>query len=197
MDYISETEIRNIVKKVLDTTVLGSKPADDISSPLSATGQPCDTSLKKIVAIGCDHGGYEMKTLLIQYIRELGHTVIDCGTNSKESVDYPDFALAVAEKVRSREACRGIVIDAAGIGSCITANKVPGVRAAMCYDFTTANNSREHNDANVLSLGAGLLGINQVKLIVKTWLEVPFAGGRHARRVDKITDIEKRFSKEG
>jgi len=197
MDYISETEIRNIVKKVLDTTVPGSKPADDISSPLSAAEQPCDTSLKKIVAIGCDHGGYEMKTLLIQYIKELGHTVIDCGTNGKESVDYPDFALAVAEKVRSREACRGIVIDAAGIGSCIAANKVPGVRAAMCYDFATANNSREHNDANVLSLGAGLLGINQVKLIVKTWLEVPFAGGRHARRVDKIIEIEKRFSKEG
>ncbi len=197
MDYISETEIRNIVKKVLDATVPGSKPADDTSSPLSAAEQPFDTSLKKIVAIGCDHGGYEMKTLLIQYLKELGHTVIDCGTNSKESVDYPDFALAVAEKVRSREACCGIVIDAAGIGSCIAANKVPGVRAAMCYDFTTANNSREHNDANVLSLGAGLLGINQVKLIVKTWLEVPFAGGRHARRVDKITEIEKRFLKEG
>lgn len=197
MDYISESEIRNIVKKVLDTTVSGSKPADDISSLPSAGGQPCDTSSKKIVAIGCDHGGYEMKNLLIQYMKELGHTVIDCGTNSKESVDYPDFALAVAEKVHFGEACRGIVIDAAGIGSCIAANKVPGVRAAMCYDFATANNSREHNDANVLSLGAGLLGINQVKLIVKTWLEVPFAGGRHARRVDKITEIEKRFSKEG
>jgi ribose 5-phosphate isomerase B len=197
MDYISETEIRNIVKKVLDTTVPGLKPADAISSSLSAVEQPCDTSSKKIVAIGCDHGGYEMKTILIQYLKELGHTVIDCGTNSKESVDYPDFALAVAEKVHSREACCGIVIDAAGIGSCITANKVPGVRAAMCYDFATANNSREHNDANVLSLGAGLLGINQVKLITKTWLEVPFAGGRHARRVDKITEIEKRFSKEG
>ena len=138
-----------------------------------------------------------MKNILIQYIKELGHNVINCGTNSKESVDYPDFALAVAEKVHFREACRGIVIDAAGIGSCIAANKVPGVRAAMCYNFATANNSREHNNANVLSLGAGLLGINQVKLIVKTWLEVPFAEGRHARRVDKITEIEKRFSKEG
>ena len=197
MDYISETEIRNIVKKVLDTTGSGSKSENDISSLSSAAEQPCDTSSKKIVAIGCDHGGYEMKNLLIQYIKELGHSVIDCGTNSKESVDYPDFALAVAEKVRSKEACCGIVIDGAGIGSCMAANKVPGIRAAMCYDFATANNSREHNNANVLSLGAGLLGITQVKLIVKTWLEVPFAGGRHARRVDKITDIEKRFSKEG
>ena len=197
MDYISETEIHNIVKKVLNTTGSGSKPANDISSPPSAAEQPCDTSSKKIIAIGCDHGGYEIKNILLQYIKELGHNVIDCGTNSKEPVDYPDFALAVAEKVRSKEACCGIVIDGAGIGSCMAANKVPGIRAAMCYDFATANNSREHNNANVLSLGAGLLGINQVKLIVKTWLEVPFAGGRHTRRVDKITDIEKRFSKEG
>jgi len=197
MNYISEIEIRNIVKKVLDTTVIESKPINDVSYSPSQTNQSCDSSPNKIIAIGCDHGGYEMKNILIQYVKELGHSVIDCGTNSKESVDYPDFALAVAEKVHTGEACRGIVIDAAGIGSCIAANKVPGVRAAMCYDFTTANNSREHNNANVLSLGAGLLGINQAKLIVKTWLEVPFAGGRHARRVDKITEIEKRFSKEG
>ena len=197
MDYISETEIRNIVKKVLDTTGSGLKPTNLVSSSPSLASQPCNSFEKKIVAIGCDHGGYEMKNILIQYIKELGHSVIDCGTNSKESVDYPDFALAVAEKVHFGKACCGIVIDAAGIGSCIAANKVPGVRAAMCYNFATANNSREHNNANVLSLGAGLLGINQVKLIVKTWLEVPFAGGRHTRRVDKITEIEKRFSKEG
>ena len=151
---------------------------------------------QKIIAIGSDHGGYEMKTLLIQYLQELGHQVVDCGTNSIESVDYPDFAQAVAEKVHNGEVCCGIVIDSAGIGSCIAANKVPGVRAAMCYDFTTASNSREHNNSNVLSLGAGLLGINQAKLIVKTWLEVPFAGGRHARRVDKITAIERLYSKE-
>ena len=195
MDYITETEIRKIVKKVLDATGLGSTIKNE-SSPFPAY-QSCNSSKQMIVAIGCDHGGYELKNIIIQQLKELGHSVIDCGTNSKESVDYPDFALAVAEKVRSGEACRGIVIDAAGIGSCIAANKVPGVRAAMCYDFATANNSREHNNANVLSLAAGLLGINQLKLVVKTWLEVPFAGGRHARRVDKITDIEKRFSKEG
>ena len=158
--------------------------------------QSFNPSAKKIIAIGSDHGGYEMKTLLIQYLQELGRQVVDCGTNSIESVDYPDFAQAVAEKVRNGEVCCGIVIDSAGIGSCIAANKVPGVRAAMCYDFTTASNSREHNNSNVLSLGAGLLGINQAKLIVKTWLEVPFAGGRHARRVDKITAIERLYSKE-
>ena len=195
MDYISEIEIRKIVRKVLDITSSRSLSKNETSPSLPA--QSCNSLKKMIVAIGCDHGGYELKNMIIQQLKELGHKVIDCGTNSKESVDYPDFALAVAEKVHSGKACRGIVIDAAGIGSCIAANKVPGVRAAMCYDFATANNSREHNNANVLSLGAGLLGVNQIKLIVKTWLEVPFAGGRHARRVDKITAIEKRFSKGG
>lgn len=194
MDYISESEIRNIVSKVLSATGKMAAPAN-LSQ--SQTNSPCDTSEKKIVAIGSDHGGYEMKSALLEYVRELGHQVIDCGTNSKESVDYPDFALAVAEKLYNKQACRGIIIDGAGIGSCMAANKVPGIRAAMCYDFATANNSREHNNANVLTLGAGLLGLNQVKIIVKTWLDVPYAGGRHQRRIDKITAIEKRFMKEG
>jgi ribose 5-phosphate isomerase B len=197
MDYITENEISAIVKRVLEKTGSQSGLVKSSNAATSQTNQTCDDVSKLIVAIGCDHGGFELKNILIQYITELGHKVIDCGTNSKESVDYPDFALAVAEKVHNKEACRGIVIDGAGIGSCMAANKVPGVRAAMCYDFATANNSREHNNANVLSLGAGLLGINQAKLIVKTWLEVPFAGGRHTKRVDKITQIEKRFSKEG
>jgi ribose 5-phosphate isomerase B len=195
MDYISESEINKIVEKVV--SAISPAAGRSTSTSPSQPGQPRNSRSKKVVAVGCDHGGFEVKGIIIQQLKELGHRVIDCGTNSKESVDYPDFALAVAEKVRSGEACRGIVIDGAGIGSCIAANKVPGVRAAMCYDFATANNSREHNNANVLSLGAGLLGINQIKVIVKTWLDVPFAGGRHARRVDKITAIEKRFSKEG
>ena len=197
MDYITENEINAIVKRVLEETRLQSRSIKSVSTDSLQTNQSCRTDSKKIVAIGSDHGGFELKNILIQYIAEFGHKVIDCGTNSKESVDYPDYALAVAEKVHAKEACRGIVIDGAGIGSCMAANKVPGVRAAMCYDFATANNSREHNNANVLTLGAGLLGINQAKLIVKTWLEVPFAGGRHTKRVDKITQIEKRFSKEG
>ena len=197
MDYITENEISAIVKRVLDKTGSTSQSVNPAPAESSRSEPSCDTVSRKIVAIGCDHGGLELKNILIQYITEMGHKIIDCGTNSKESVDYPDFALAVAEKVRNKEACCGIVIDGAGIGSCMAANKVPGIRAAMCYDFATANNSREHNNANVLSLGAGLLGINQAKLVVKTWLEVPFAGGRHANRVDKITQIEKRFSKEG
>lgn len=199
MDYISETEIRNIVQKVLagasaQTTVQATS-VTHTSSP--ATKPESCTSSIKTIAIGSDHGGFELKGILIPYLKELGHTVIDCGTSSKEAVDYPDFAFAVADKVRQGAACRGIVIDGAGIGSCMAANKVPGVRAAMCVDYATAVNSREHNNANVLTLGAGLLGVNQVKLIVKTWLETPFGSGRHASRVDKIMEIEKKFLKEG
>jgi ribose 5-phosphate isomerase B len=110
-------------------------------------------------------------------------------------VDYPDFAFAVAQLVAQGRAWRGIIVDGAGIGSCMAANKVPGVRAAMCYDQATAFNSREHNNANVLTLGAGLIGSNLARQIVKTWLETAFGGGRHARRVNKIMDIEQRFLK--
>jgi ribose 5-phosphate isomerase B len=195
MNYISESDIRNIVQKVVAQT--SSTQAAPSALPEKQAQQPCGSGLKRTIAVGSDHGGFDLKTTVIAYLQEMGHTVIDCGTNSKESVDYPDFAFAVADKVRQGIACRGIVIDAAGIGSCMAANKVPGVRAAMCVDYATASNSREHNDANVLSLGAGLLGVNQVKLIIKTFLETDFGGGRHARRVNKIMDIEKKFSKEG
>ena len=199
MDYISETEIRSIVQKVLAGASAQTKtqaaPVTSASFPETKT-EPC-SSIIKTIAIGSDHGGFELKSTLIPYIKELGHSVSDCGTSSKEAVDYPDFAFAVADKVRLGAACCGIVIDGAGIGSCMAANKVPGIRAAMCVDYATAANSREHNNANVLTLGAGLLGVNQVKLIVKTWLETPFGGGRHASRVDKIMEIEKKFLKEG
>ena len=116
--------------------------------------------------------------------------------DSTSSVDYPDFAFAVAQLVAQGRVWRGIVVDGAGIGSCMVANKVPGVRGAMCYDQATALNSREHNDANVLTLGAGMIGPNLAKQIVKTWLETPFGGERHARRVNKIMEIEKRFKRE-
>jgi ribose 5-phosphate isomerase B len=145
------------------------------------------------VALGADHGGYALKEDLKAYLIELGYNVIDCGTNSSESVDYPDFAYAVARLISEGQAWRGIVIDGAGIGSCMAANKVPGVRAAMCYDHATAVNSREHNDANVLTLGGMLLGANLARQIVKTWLETDFGGGRHGRRVDKIMEIERRY----
>jgi len=169
----------------------GSKPAsalkpDPLRTPAPAAGG-------KAVALGADHGGFRLKESLKAYLRELGHEVIDCGTSSTEAVDYPDFALAVAELVSQGRTWRGILVDGAGIGSCMAANKVPGVRAAMCYDQSTAVNSREHNDANVLTLGAGLIGETLARQIVKTWLETPFGGGRHARRVEKIMETERRF----
>ena len=152
-----------------------------------------DPSSGQTVALGSDHGGYAMKTDLQAYLGELGYDIIDCGTHSTASVDYPDFAYAVAKLVSEGHAWRGIIVDGAGIGSCMAANKVPGVRAAMCYDHATAVNSREHNDANVLTLGGMLLGRNLAREVVKTWLETEFGGGRHARRVDKIMGIERRF----
>jgi ribose 5-phosphate isomerase B len=149
----------------------------------------------RVVAIGCDHGGFEMKENLKAFLIELGYRPLDCGTHSEESVDYPDFAFAVACQVADGSAFRGIVIDGAGIGSCMAANKVPGVRAAMCYDQATAVNSRDHNNANVLTLGAGLLGNNLARQIIRTWLETDFGSGRHQRRVNKIMDIERRYLK--
>jgi ribose 5-phosphate isomerase B len=150
----------------------------------------------RTVALGADHGGYGMKKDIETYLGELGYQVIDCGTNSTASVDYPDFAYAVARLVSEGRAWRGIIVDGAGIGSCMAANKVPGVRAAMCYDHATAVNSREHNDANVLTLGGVLIGGNLARQIVKTWLETDFGGGRHGRRVDKIMGIERRYARQ-
>jgi ribose 5-phosphate isomerase B len=171
-------------------TLIDAAPADTSASP-HAKSAPAS----RVVAIGADHGGLALKDALRAYLEELGYTTVDCGTYSTDPVDYPDYALAVAEWVSSGRAWRGIVVDGAGIGSCMAANKVPGVRAALCYDQASAVNSREHNDANVLTLGAGLIGSVLARQIVKTWLETEFGGGRHARRVDKITAIEKRFSK--
>lgn len=149
----------------------------------------------RIVAIGSDHGGFELKEQLKSYLRDWGYQVLDLGTHSAEAVDYPDFAEAVARAVASGEAWLGIVLDSAGIGSSIAANKVPGARAALCYDRATARNSREHNDANVLTLGAKLIPPEAAREIVALWLATPFAGGRHQRRVDKIRSIEERSAK--
>lgn len=165
-------------------------------SPVAVSRTAPSPTGKQTIAIGADHGGYGLKEMLKGYLGELGYKVVDCGTDSTNSVDYPDFAFAVAQLVAQDRAWRGIVVDGAGIGSCMAANKVPGVRASLCYDQATAFNSREHNDANVLTLGAGLIGPNLARQIVKTWLETPFGGGRHARRVDKIMEIERRFKRE-
>jgi ribose 5-phosphate isomerase B len=187
---ISDAELKAIVERVVQRTLRG-------GTQQAVAGSPADFGTSKTVALGADHGGYSMKQALASHLSTAGYRVMDCGTHSTESVDYPDFALAVAEKVSSGEAWRGIVIDGAGIGSCMAANKVPGVRAAMCYDHATAVNSREHNDANVLSLGAGLIGEALARQIVDAWLATQFGGGRHARRVEKIIAIEKMYLKPG
>jgi ribose 5-phosphate isomerase B len=163
------------------------------SEIVSGSRSTPDPAADRTVALGADHGGHAMKEDLKAYLGELGYEVIDCGTHSTASVDYPDFAYAVAKLVSEGRAWRGIIVDGAGIGSCMAANKVPGVRAAMCYDHATASNSREHNNANVLSLGGMLLGRSLARQITKTWLDTEFGGSRHARRVDKIMAIERRF----
>lgn len=192
MSPISDAEIQEIVQRVLQLRL---QPEKRMPEPVSAVQVSGENGRK--VAIANDHGGVELKNLLKVYLVELGYQVVDFGTSEPKSVDYPDYAYMVADMVSAGKAWRGIVIDGAGIGSCMAANKVPGVRAAMCYDYATAVNSREHNDANLLTLGAGLIGPALAKQIVKTWLETEFAGGRHAKRVDKIMAIEKRFLKGG
>ncbi|MGA8102974.1 MAG: ribose 5-phosphate isomerase B [Candidatus Acidiferrales bacterium] len=146
----------------------------------------------RAVAIGADHGGYELKEQLKRHLSDWAYTVIDLGTSGTDPVDYPDFAEAVANAVAHGQAWRGVVIDSAGIGSAIAANKVPGARAALCYDRATARNSREHNDANVITFGARLIPAEVAREILALWLDTPFAGGRHQRRIDKIKAIEDR-----
>ena len=148
------------------------------------------------VALGSDHGGWTLKQGLKNFLEESGYAVLDCGPESEEVVDYPDFALKVANSVRTGQAPLGIMIDGVGTGSCIVANKLPGIRAAHCYDLLTARNSREHNDANVLTLGGQTLTLEQGTLIVSTWLNTSFAGGRHHPRVLKIEQVEQQFLKD-
>lgn len=191
MTEINDAEIHEIVQRVVGKALGSSQRAPTATAPALKVA----TSGNKVVAIGADHGGFELKEALKPELKTLGFEINDVGTNSKEAVDYPDFAHAVAQLVGSGKAWRGIMIDGAGIGSCIVANKVPGVRAGMAYDYSSALNSREHNDTNVLTLGAGLIGMNLAKQIVKTWLTTEFAGGRHAPRVDKIKLVEKKYLK--
>ncbi len=143
---------------------------------------------RKIIALGADHGGFELKSGLIVRLRQAGHKVEDIGTSSRAAVDYPVFARAVAEAVSEGRADVGIMIDGAGIGSCMVANKVPGVRAALAYDLSSAKNSREHNDANVLTLGAGLIGKGLAEQIIDVWLATECSEPRHLNRVAMFAD---------
>lgn len=185
-----ETEVRELVATVLSRVLDGGsvepKPATwpDDAAPIEADGR---------IAIGADHGGYELKHDLATKLTDAGWVVEDCGTDSPEACDYPKFAHIVARQVARGNCIAGIMIDGAGIGSAMTANKVPGVRAAACYDLSTARNSREHNRANVLTLGAGLTGAGLAWQIVQEWLATPWGSGRHHRRVALVSEIEATY----
>jgi ribose 5-phosphate isomerase B len=165
----------------------------NISAMPPHLGSPPET--QRTVAIGSDHGGFSLKLTLIEFLRSNGFPVIDVGTRNEDPCDYPEFAHAVALKVAAGEARLGIMIDGAGIGSCMTVNKVPGIRGASCAHEFTARNAREHNDANVLTLGSRLVGTELAKAVVKIFLQTPFAGGRHTTRVEKILDVERTYLK--
>jgi len=150
----------------------------------------------KTIAIGADHGGFQLKEQLKPILTELGLTISDIGVAEEKPADYPDIAQKVAELVAAGAATRGVIVDGAGIGSAMAANKVPGVRAALCYDKASARNSREHNDSNILTLGGRLLTRTQAEEVLRVWLGTPFVGGRHAARVAKITQIERKYAKE-
>ena len=199
MNTINDAEIHQIVQRVLMEVTGSAQPtvAPALASlpEMKPAEKPEQNQERKVVAIGADHGGFELKEALKTTLTELGYDVRDAGAYNKGTVDYPDFAHEVARLVSAGKAWRGIMIDGAGIGSCIVANKVPGIRAGMAYDISSAINSREHNDTNVLTLGAGMIGVNLAKQIVKTWLSTEFSGGRHTARIDKISAVEKQYLK--
>ncbi len=168
------TRVREIVLRVL------SEESDQAPNP-------------KSVALGADHGGLELKQNLAPFLSQLGYKVTDCGTFTPDPVDYPDVAYAVARLVGEGVVARGIIVDGAGIGSCMVANKVPGVRAALCYDATTARNAREHNDANVLTLGGRLIQAQTAREIARIFLETNCTEPRHQKRVRKIMEVERRY----
>ena len=147
------------------------------------------------IAIGSDHGGFELKGEILSFLKDSGYEVTDFGTYSTESCDYADYSLKVAEAVASKECDFGILICGTGIGISIAANKVPGIRAALCSDTFSAHATREHNNANILAMGQRVVGTGLALDIVKTFLNSKFEGDRHIRRIEKITEIEKKYSK--
>ena len=169
------------------------KQVDDEKLKRGEVSEKFTPNQKTVVAIGSDHTGYQLKGVVAKYLSDKGFGVLDCGTFSEESCDYPDFANEVAQKVVQKQVQFGIMIDATGIPSAITANKISGIRAATCYNEFSAKSAREHNNANLLVMGAKTLGEETVKSIIDKWIQTDFAGGRHQRRLDKITAIEKRI----
>jgi len=180
----TEEQVRRAVTQAVTDHLAGADHDD---------GPTTDQGSLGTLAIGADHGGFHLKERLAADLRDRGYTLHDCGTHSTDSVDYPDIAHAVAREVATGAAQAGIVIDGAGIGSAMAANKVPGIRAATCWDISSARNSREHNHANVLALGAGLLGENLARDVMNAWLATALGPDRHARRVAKIGELEQRY----
>jgi ribose 5-phosphate isomerase B len=178
--------------QALDARETGGTPSVVIPGDGAGGGADGGTGTRLAIAIGADHGGYLLKERIGASLADQGYVVRDCGTSGPDPVDYPDIAYAVARLVADGECRWGIVVDGAGIGSCMVANKVPGVRAALCHDLSSARNSREHNHANVLTLGARFIGEGLALEIVGAWLATPWGPGRHAARVDKITEVERR-----
>ena len=144
------------------------------------------------IAVGSDHRGVQLRAKLIEFLEQLGQEVVNAGSHGDQAVDYPDIAATVARKVASQEVDRGILVCGTGVGMCIVANKIPGVRAAPCHDDVTAELSRRHNDLNVLCLSGDLIGEKLADRLVEIWLKTPFEGGRHARRNQKIAALECR-----
>jgi len=148
--------------------------------------------MRMVIAIAADHAGFHLKVLMVEFLKELGHDIVDLGTQSEEPVDYPDYARAVAQEILSRRVERGILICGSGVGACAAANKFPGIRAAICHDTFSAHQGVEDDDLNVLCLGARVIGPELAKEIVRVWLSAAFSGAeRHCRRLAKIGQIEK------
>jgi ribose 5-phosphate isomerase B len=201
----NEEVVRQLVTRALESLEAGAGAAPAAASPATSatnaaapgpTAAPAATAAgPKTVAVGADHGGFALKSVLVKHLGDSGYGVTDCGTNGPDAVDYPDFAHVVARLVASGSCANGIVIDGAGIGSAMAANKVPGVRAANAHDTSMARNAREHNYANVLTLGARMIGEGLALEIIDTFLATPWGAERHGKRVAKITDIEQRYSR--
>lgn len=204
---ITENDVLNLIKSGVTELVVGK---DSVVSPLaldrikqnkirivsqsSAANESVDLANTKI-AIGSDHTGVKAKKVLFDHLKKNGFDIIDLGTFTEDAVDYPDIAFNVANRVKIGEVGFGIILDATGIPSCITANKIPGIRAATCYNEFSARSSREHNNANVLVMGAKTLGDETIKSVADVWLSSKFLGDRHQRRLDKIKAIEEKYLK--
>jgi ribose 5-phosphate isomerase B len=191
-----EAVVRGLVEQALAALEAGGAPAPapvTLPAPAAPAAVAVPAGDARTVAIGADHGGFALKGVLAKHLAEHGYGVTDCGTNGPDAVDYPDFAHVVARLVAGGACATGIVIDGAGIGSAMAANKVPGVRAANAHDTSMARNAREHNYANVLTLGARMIGEGMALEVVDAFLATPWGADRHGKRVAKITEIEQQY----